>query len=67
MRALRIAAGWTQEELGRRLGVTRQTVHAIEAMKYDPSLPLAFRIAALFHRSLESVFHPDPADQTEDV
>ena len=50
---------WSQTELAERLGVSRQTIHAIELEKYDPSLPLAFRIAALFGLSIEEVFEPE--------
>lgn len=46
----------TQAELAEKLGVSRQTVNAIETEKYDPSLPLAFKIAKLFERSIEEVF-----------
>jgi putative transcriptional regulator len=56
VRALRTAQGWSQSELGARLGVSRQTVNAIEAERYDPSLPLAFRIAAVFDRKIEEIF-----------
>ncbi len=56
MRALRTDQGWTQEELGRQLGVSRQAVNAIETEKHDPSIDLAFRIAALFGRGVEEVF-----------
>lgn len=59
LRALREAAGWSQGALADRLDVSRQTVNALETGRYDPSLPLAFRIARLFDRSLEQVFHPD--------
>lgn len=58
LRELREAKGWAQGELGERLGVSRQTVNAIETGKYDPSLPLAFRIAKLFRKSIESIFDP---------
>lgn len=58
LRALRRQRGWTQEALAGRLQVTRQTVYAIEAGKYNPSLPLAFKIAALFESRIEEVFHP---------
>lgn len=58
VRELRTERGWSQGELGARLEVSRQTVNAIETEKYDPSLPLAFRIARLFHRTIEDVFHP---------
>ncbi len=50
--------GWSQGELAEKLEVSRQTVNAIETGKYDPSLPLAFRIAKLFRQSIESIFEP---------
>lgn len=56
LRVLRAEKGWTQAELGERLGVSRQAVIAIEADKHDPSLDLAFRIAALFDLRVEEVF-----------
>jgi putative transcriptional regulator len=56
LRALRDERGWTQADLASRLGVSRQTVNAIETGKYDPSLPLAFRIARLFDRPIEAIF-----------
>jgi putative transcriptional regulator len=56
LRELRVARGWTQEELGRRLGVSRQAVIAIEADKHDPSLDLAYRIAASFGEPVEAIF-----------
>ena len=59
VRELREAAGWSQAQLGERLEVSRQTVNAIETGKYDPSLPLAFRIAAVFDTSIESIFFPE--------
>ena len=58
MRELREAAGWSQAQLGERLEVSRQTVNAIETGKYDPSLPLAFRIAKLFGQPIERIFQP---------
>lgn len=58
LRELREARGWSQGELGEQLGVSRQTVNAIETGKYDPSLPLAFRIAKLFRKSIEAIFDP---------
>ena len=61
LRVLRAERGWSQAELAERLGVSRQTVHAIEVGKYDPSLPLAFRIARLFARPIEEIFQPDDA------
>ena len=59
LRELREARGWSQGELAERLEVSRQTVNALETGKYDPSLPLAFRIARLFERRIEDVFLPD--------
>ncbi len=59
LRALRDEQGWSQGELAERLEVSRQTVNALETGKYDPSLPLAFRIARLFGRRIEDVFVPD--------
>lgn len=56
---LRGARGWTQAELAARLGVSRQTVIAIETGRYDPSLPLAFDIAALFRLPVEEIFSRD--------
>ncbi|SEM44823.1 putative transcriptional regulator [Luteibacter sp. UNCMF331Sha3.1] len=58
VRELRTASGWSQADLGEQLDVSRQTVNAIETGKYDPSLPLAFRIAALFDLPIESIFTP---------
>ena len=59
LRELRTQHGWTQEDLAKRLSVSRQTVNAIETGKYDPSLPLAFAIARAFNLSIEGVFLPD--------
>ena len=58
IRVLRAERGWSQAELAARLGVSRQTVNAIEASRYDPSLPLAFRIAATFGTTIEEIFEP---------
>ncbi len=57
--ALRAERGWSQGDLAERLGVSRQTVNALERGRYDPSLPLAFRIARLFGRRIEDIFEPD--------
>jgi len=51
--------GWSQADLADRLGVSRQTVNALEREKYDPSLPLAFKIARLFNLPIESIFNPE--------
>ena len=58
LRELRAERGWSQGDLAERLDVSRQTVNAIETGKYDPSLPLAFTIAALFKRRIEDIFTP---------
>lgn len=60
VRLLRAERGWSQSELAQRLGVSRQTVHAIESGKYAPSLPLAFTIAHLFDLAIEQIFIPEP-------
>ena len=57
LRVLRAERGWSQAELGGRLGVSRQAVNAIETGKHDPSLPLAFRLARLFGTSIEEIFN----------
>ena len=59
LRELREARGWSQGALAEQLEVSRQTVNALETGKYDPSLPLAFRIARLFDCRIEDVFLPD--------
>jgi putative transcriptional regulator len=56
IRALREAQGLTQEDLAKRLRVTRQTINAIENDKYNPTLPLAFKLAKLFGRPIEDIF-----------
>jgi putative transcriptional regulator len=62
LRVLRAERDWSQAELADHLGVSRQTVNALETGKYDPSLPLAFKIARLFDRMIEEIF--DPEDST---
>jgi putative transcriptional regulator len=59
LKALRQARGWSQSVLADQLDVSRQTVNALETGRYDPSLPLAFRIARLFDQSIEAVFQPE--------
>ena len=56
LKVLRAERDWTQARLARELEVSRQTINAIETGKYDPSLPLAFRISRLFERSIEAIF-----------
>jgi putative transcriptional regulator len=58
LRQLRAERGWTQADLAARLKVSRQTVNAIETERYEPSLSLAFSIAELFARPIESIFQP---------
>ena len=57
LRLLRAERGWSQAELGGRLGVSRQAVNAIETGKHDPSLPLAFKLARLFAQPIEEIFN----------
>jgi putative transcriptional regulator len=59
LRLLRAERGWSQAEVAERLGVSRQTVNAIETRRYDPSLPLAFSIARLFGIAIEQIFDPE--------
>lgn len=59
LRVLRAERRWSQAELAGRLGVSRQTVNAIETGKYDPSLPLAFKLARLFKMPIEEIFLDD--------
>lgn len=59
IRELREARGWPQAVLAEHLDVSRQTVNAIETGRYDPSLPLAFKLARLFKQRIESLFEPD--------
>ena len=62
LRVLRAERNWSQAELAHQLGVSRQTINAIETGKYDPSLPLAFKMAALFEMPIEEIFEPEPDD-----
>lgn len=59
LKVLRAERDWTQADLAQRLEVSRQTVNAIEKGKYDPSLPLAFRISQVFGISIETIFDPE--------
>ncbi|WP_328740963.1 helix-turn-helix transcriptional regulator [Streptomyces erythrochromogenes] len=59
LRELRAVHRWSQVDLADRLDVSRQTVYAIETGRYDPSLPLAFKIASLFGEPIEDLFFPD--------
>ena len=59
LRVLRAERAWSQADLADRLEVSRQSVNAIETGKYDPSLPLAFKLARLFGQRIEEIFHDD--------
>ena len=61
LKVLRAERNWSQAELADRLGVSRQTVNALETGRYDPSLPLAFKIARVFERPIESIFSDEGA------
>ena len=61
LKVLRAERDWSQADLALRLGVSRQSVNALETGKYDPSLPLAFRIARLFELSIEQIFTDEVA------
>jgi len=62
LRLLRAERGWSQSDLAERLEVSRQSVNAIETGRYDPSLPLAFRIAEIFALPIEAIFSPAPKE-----
>ncbi len=64
LRVLRAERGWSQAELGGRIGVSRQAVNAIETGKHDPSLPLAFKLARLFGMSIEEIFEDDGVQES---
>jgi len=59
LKVLRAERDWSQADLADKLNVSRQTVNAIETEKYDPSLPLAFKIAELFEKKIEEIFFPE--------
>jgi len=59
LRELRSAKQWSQSDLAEKLGVSRQTINAIETEKYDPSLPLAFKVARLFKLQIEQIFESE--------
>ena len=62
LKVLRAERDWSQAELAKQLSVSRQTVNALETGKFDPSLPLAFKIGALFGRCIEDIFEPEQPD-----
>ncbi|GAB4519995.1 MAG: helix-turn-helix transcriptional regulator [Amphiplicatus sp.] len=65
LRELRRRRGWSQADLAERLDVSRQTVNALERGKYDPSLPLAFKIARVFGLAIEEIFTPETKETAE--
>ncbi len=67
LRVIRAERNWSQADLAERLGVSRQTINAIETGKYDPSLPLAFKIARLANQRIEDIFQPDENETTGDT
>ncbi|MEL7433825.1 MAG: helix-turn-helix transcriptional regulator [Chloroflexota bacterium] len=62
LKVLRAERDWSQADLAKHLNVSRQTISAIESGKYDPSLPLAFKMAQLFEQSIEDIFFPSEED-----
>jgi putative transcriptional regulator len=62
LKVLRAENDWSQAELANRIGVARQTIVALEAGKYAPSLPLAFRLGKLFNKPVEEIFDPESAE-----
>jgi len=66
LRVLRAERDWTQADLAERLGVSRQTIHAIESEKYHPSLPLAFKMSQLFSRPIEAIFEAEETGSVSD-
>jgi len=61
LKVLRAERDWTQADLAQALNVSRQTINAIEKGKFDPSLPLAFKVARLFEQPIEAIFQDEPA------
>ena len=64
VKVLRTERGWSQVQLAEKIGISRQSVYAIESGKFDPSLPVAFRIAELFGMQIEEIFEKDSAGGT---
>lgn len=67
LRVLRAQMSWSQADLADKLGVSRQTINSIETGKYDPSLPLAFKISEAFGLPIEAIFQPDGAGAARTV
>ncbi|HET7588379.1 MAG TPA: helix-turn-helix transcriptional regulator [Gammaproteobacteria bacterium] len=66
LKVLRAERDWTQQDLAEHIDVSRQTINAIEKGKYDPSLPVAFRLAAIFGCRIEDIFTPEMRSAPED-
>ena len=64
VKVLRTERGWSQVQLAEKIGISRQSVYAIESGKFDPSLPVAFRIGELFGMQIEEIFEKDSASGT---
>ena len=64
LKVLRAERDWTQARLAQEVDVSRQTINAIETGKFDPSLPLAFRLAGVFQQPIEEIFEPDNASES---
>lgn len=64
LKELRAAKGWSQAQLAEQLDVSRQTINALEKDRYDPSLPLAFKLARLFSCGIEDIFTPGDTEET---
>ena len=62
LKVLRAERNWSQQELGNRVGVSRQAINAVETGKFDPSLPLALKLARVFDTTVEAVFELEPGD-----
>ena len=62
LKVLRAERNWSQQELGNRVGVSRQAINAVETGKFDPSLPLAMKLARVFDATVEAVFELEPGD-----
>ncbi len=65
LRVLRAERKWSQAELANRLGVSRQTINAVETEKYEPSITLAFKMARLFETRIEDIFQPDETSNSK--
>lgn len=65
LRVLRAEYNWSQAEIAERLGVSRQTINAVETGKYEPSLTLAFKMAYLFDQRIEDIFQPDMCELSQ--